>query len=331
MAIPTETRTFNTLFSLTMDAYSEEATKNMLTSFPLIDLLFRNGKARVVGGGARIDVPISYGYNPGAQWYQGADVLDMTPFEVATKAIYDWKQLHAPVTYTGEERRKNRGEFQIKDLVREKIEATENTLWKVLEIAMVGDGTANNGKVILGLDALFPTAATADPAVGAIGGITATGNAWWQNYAVTSFGSFAANGPGGTAADAWLNAWNTISDGPDQPDLIISSQDVYEMYHRALIDQSQIILSTNTTGSLTFRAIKYNGTTWVWSRMIPAGRAYFLRTKDLEFLVHPEANMTLTDFEKSWNQDLYGASMLTMCAFIVRRRMFTAVIDGITA
>jgi hypothetical protein len=65
--------------------------------------------------------------------------------------------------------------------------------------------------------------------------------------------------------------------------------------------------------------------------MLPPGRLYMLRTKDLEFWVHPEANMTMTDFEKSFNQDLYGASMLLMCAFFVKRRMFTAVIDGITA
>jgi hypothetical protein len=330
MAVATETRTFNTLMSLTLDAYSEEGGVNMLTSFPLVDLLYRRGRAKMLGGGARIRVPLRFGYNPGAQWYSGADVLDMTPFEIDTVAFFDWKQLHAPITYTGEEIRKNRGEYQVKDLVREKIRATEETLWKVLEIAMLGDGTANNGKVILGLDAFFPTAPTADPAVGAVG-ITAVGNPWWQNYAVTSFGSFAANGPAGTSADAWLSAWNTISDGPDGPDLILSSQDVWEYYNRALVGQSQIIMNQNSRGDLTFPSLAYNGVTWIWSRQIPDGRAYFLRTKDLEFRVHPEGNMDLSEWVKAFNQDLYGASMLVMCVFFIKRRIFTAVIDGVTA
>lgn len=211
-----------------MDTYAPQASVNTLTSFPLVDRLYKGGKATLKDGGARIDVGVRYGMNPGTQWYQGADVLDMTPFESNTMAKYDWKQLHAPVTYTGDEIRKNRGAAQMLDLVTEKISATELTLKKVLDIAMCGDGTANDGKVILGLDALFPTTPTADPTVGAIGGITAVGNNWWQNYAVTSFGSFAANGPKGSSADNWINAWDTVSDGSDTPEFILSAQNVYE-------------------------------------------------------------------------------------------------------
>lgn len=329
MTLPSETRTFNTLFSLTWDAYAGNAARNMLTSFPLIDLMWRNKQVKT--GGARIEVSLDYGYNPNGQWYNGADILDMNPFETSTVLKYDWKNLHFPIAYTGEEVRKNNAEYQRKDLVRTKIETTEVTIRKVLELAMVGDGLGNQGKVILGLEAMFPTDPTIDPGVGAVGGLTAVGNAFWQNYAVTSFGSFAANGPGGTAADALLDAWDTISDGSDTPDMILSSQDVYQFYHRAAVDQAQIIMSQNATGTLTFRSMMYNGVPWTWSRTLPNGRLYLLRTKDMQFWVHSQANMTLGEFQKSYNQDAFAASILTMCAFIPTRRMFTAVIDGITA
>jgi hypothetical protein len=331
MALPTETRTWNTLFSTTWDLYAEEASDNWLTSNPIMDLLKRKGRVDSKNGGARIDVTVNYGFNPGSQWYAGADELDMTPFEVSTTAKYDWKNLHAPVTRTGEEVRKNNGEYQRQDLVRSKIRATENTLAKVLEIALCGNGTAAGGKVILGLEALFPTTPTSDPAVGAIGGISVTGNTWWQNYAVTSFGSFAANGPGGTAADAFLNTWNAVSDGSDTPDIIVSAQDVFEFYTRAIVDQTQIVMTQNATGTLTFASIMYMGIPWVWSRNIAAGRAYLLRSSDLKFYTHPEANMTMSEWTKSYNQDLFGTSVLSMCAFVPIRRMLTAVVDGITA
>jgi hypothetical protein len=274
---------------------------------------------------------VTYGFNPGGQWYSGADVLDMTDFEIATLAKFDWKNLHFPVTYTGEEVRKNAGAAKMKDLVREKISVTENTQYKVLEIAMVGDGTANNQKVIHGLETFFPVTATTDPAVGALGGITAVGNPWWQNYAVSSFGSFLANGPAGTAADAWLDTWNTVSDGPDSPGMILSSQDVFQFYHRQGLDNIQIIMEQSSRLDLSFPVLKYNGKTWAWSRTLPPGRAYFLRPEDMKFWVSSQANMTLSEFQKSWNQDKFAASMLTMCAFFINRRMFTAVIDGITA
>lgn len=331
MAFGSETRTFQTLMTYTIDARAEEGGRSFVTSNPLLDLLYRKGRVTTLAGGARIDVDVEFGFNPGAQWYTGADVLDMTPFELATQARYDWKNLHAPVTHTGEEVRKNRGEFARKNLVKRKIESTEMTHKKVLEIALFGDGTANNGKVILGLDAMLPITPTADPAVGAIGGIPAAANPFWNNQAVTSFGSFAANGPGGTAADAWLTAWANVTDGNEAPDIIISAFDVFSFYNRALVDQSQIIMSKNATGDLTFPMLSYNGVPWVWSRSIPNGRAYFLRARDFEFFVNSEANYTLSDWVQSFNQDLFGAKMLTMCAFTMNRRVFSTVIDGITA
>ena len=329
--IPSETRTFNTVFATTMDTYADQASVNTLTAFPLVDRLYKGGKAKMKDGGVRIDVGVRYGMNPGTQWYQGSDTLDMTAFESNTLAKFDWKQLHAPVTYTGSEIRLNRGSAQMLDLVTEKISATEITLKKVLDIAMCGDGSANDGKVILGLDAMFPTTPTADPAVGAVGGITAVGNNWWQNFALTSFGSFAANGPKGSSADNWINAWDTVSDGSDTPEFILSSQGVYEAYHRSNLSAVQIIMTPNATGTLSFPSLKYMGADWYWDRNIVSGRAFFLRSADLEFWVHSEGNMKLSPFIKAFNQDLYGASMLTQCAFFCRRRLFTAVIDGVTA
>lgn len=331
MAIPTETRTLNTLFATTADAFAAEASVNMLTSRPLVDRLYRTGNTVRRQGGARIDIMLRYGMNPGTQWFQGADDLDMTPFESNTSARYDWKNLHAPVTYTGEEQRKNSGGAQMVDLVTEKLNATRLTMEKVLDIAIAGDGTANDGKVILGLDAIVPTTPTADPSIGAIGGITAVGNPWWQNFAVTGFGSFAANGPHGSASDLWINTWDTVSDGADAPDFIASAQDVYEFYHRANLSAVQIVMKPNATGMLSFPSLSYMGVDWFWSRNIVNGRAFFLRTDDLQFWIDTNGEFKLSPFQQAWSQDLYGAKMLLVCAFVSRRRLLSAVLDGITA
>ena len=332
MPIPTETRTFNSLFATTNDIMAEQSAVNTLTSTPILDKMYRGGAAMVKEGGARIDVGVRYGMNPGSQWYAGADVLDMTPFESNTMAKYDWKQLHLPVTYTGEEVRKNRGEAQMLDLVQEKIAATQLTARKVVDIALCADGTGNDGKVILGLEAIVSTSPTADPAVGAIGGITAVGNPWWQNAAHTSFGSFAANGPKGSSADLFIQDWNSVSDGTDTPTQIYSAQDVYEAYHRSNLSAVQIIMTQNATGTLSFPTLKYMGVDWNWSRNIASGEFYFLRPEqDFFFFLHSEGNFKLSEFRRAWNQDLYGASMLLMCAFGARRRMFSLHASGVSA
>lgn len=106
---------------------------------------------------------------------------------------------------------------------------------------------------------------------------------------------------------------------------------VTDRYHRSNLSAVQIIMSPNATGTLSFPTLKYMGADWNWTRNIVDGRAFMLRSSDMEFWIHSEANFKLSPFQKAWRQDLYGASLLTMCAFIARRRMFTAVIDGITA
>lgn len=331
MAIPSQTTVLNTLFSTTSEISAPQSAVNMLTSTPLLDFLYRNGAAGMKSGGTRVGVGVRYGFNPGSQWYQHADILDMTPFESNTMAYYDWKQLHLPVTYTGQEKRENRGEAQMLDLVEEKIGATRLTARKVVDAAMAGDGLGNDGKMILGLEALFPAAPTADPSVGAIGGITAVANPWWQNSSVTSFGSWAANGPDGTATDLFLDAFNTVSDGSDTPKMILSSQDVFQFYHRSALSNAQIIMNSNSTGDLHFATLSYAGVPWYWSRNIAPGTIYMFRPDDLFFWVHEEGNFKLSEFRRSWNQDLYGASMLLMCVFGARRRVFGMTITGITA
>lgn len=320
-----------------MDAYVEGgATVNMFRGAPLVEALWRKGNSKVYDGGARITGAARFGFNPNSQWYQGADVLNMDPFESLTRYAYDWRMLHLPVSYTGEEARKNSGRAQAINLITERINVTMDSAIKVLDIAMAGDGSLAPGKMILGLDAFFPVDPTTDPSQGSVGDITAVGNTWWQPFSAASFGSFAANGPGGTAADNWLTAWDALSDGSETPDLIISAQNVFEFYHRINLNAVQINVSTSDAGGTraadrSFNRLRYNNTEWFWSRNIPDGRAYLLRRGDLNFWVHPKGNLTLSEFIPSFNQDLFGAHLLLQCAFFVSRRMMSGVIDGITA
>jgi formylglycine-generating enzyme required for sulfatase activity len=60
-----------------------------------------------------------------------------------------------------------------------------------------------------------------------VGGLDPATWPFWQNNAATSFGSFAANGPNGTA-DAWITVWNNCTDGDEKPSFTISAQNVWE-------------------------------------------------------------------------------------------------------
>jgi hypothetical protein len=73
------------------------------------------------------------------------------------------------------------------------------------------------------------------------------------------------------------------------------------------------------------------GRPWYWDRQCPTGRAYFIRTSDTHMVVDPR-------FLFEWTGPLTYPDQLAftrLCGvrFFMRtnRRMFQAVVDGITA
>jgi hypothetical protein len=336
MAPSTETRTFTDLYSATHDAVVEDGngSENVLRSTILLDRMWKNGNVKIKDGGTRIAGRAKYGLNPNAQWFRGAEKLNMDSYQKATRYAYDWCNLHAPIVAVGDDVRMNGGSYGDVDLVAETVSNTLETMAKIVDIEMAGDGSGAPGKSILGLQAFVPTVPTSDPAQGAVGDIAVSGNLWWQNYAVTSFGSMAANGPGGSSTDAWISAYNSISDGDfSKPDLIISAQDVIEFYSRLNLLAAQLAMTDTASkdANRTFRSFSYANADWTWSRNIVSGRAYMLNSMNFEFWVHPKANMSVSEFQGAYDADVMGAHALLTCAFIVKSRLFNAVLDGITA
>ena len=81
----------------------------------------------------------------------------------------------------------------------------------------------------------------------------------------------------------------------------------------------------------TWEALEYMGRPWYWDRQCPTGRAYFLRNDDTYFMVDPR-------FVFKWTGDLTYPDQMAftrLCGlrFFLKtdRRMFQAVVDGITA
>ena len=82
---------------------------------------------------------------------------------------------------------------------------------------------------------------------------------------------------------------------------------------------------------ITWESLEYMGRPWYWDRQIPAGRAYFIRKDDSHMVVDPR-------FLFEWTGPLTYPDQLAftrLCGvrffFRHERRMFEAVIDGITA
>jgi len=128
MAPSTETRTWDAIVTTTYDAYRTTLIDNIFKSNPAMMEFKRAGGTRTEDGGVQIIEPLMYGKNSTIRSYEGYEVIDTTPQEGLTSAIFPWAQVAGSITLSRKERRQNSGKHQIINLVSAKIKQAEMSM-----------------------------------------------------------------------------------------------------------------------------------------------------------------------------------------------------------
>jgi hypothetical protein len=328
MAGPTESFQFDTFLTATIKNYDKELRKNFLEFRPATNLLMDNYGKKDTGGGRIWQGVAEYGSNPSIKWFDGADTFSQEVSQTALPIQYYWKYLGASVGWTRVEKAENRGQAQIFDIAESRLRQATRSMATKLNGDIFLDGTGDGGKTIVGLASLVSTT----PATGTVGGLDAATNPYWRNTAVTSAGSFAANGVRGTAQDLIQTAFNNATDGMyDTPNCVLSSQDVFEYYNRTLLGVTRYLDSQSKVGDASFRSLEYNGIKWVWDRQCPSGRAFILNTNYLHFVTDPSMLFEWSEPLSYPNQLAYTRLCASRLFLRCTARMFHAVTDGWTA
>src|SRR5262245_26077410 len=76
----------------------------------------QGGYKKVSDLGDRMQIPLMYELG-NADAYSGYDVLNVQPADGITSAFFDWRQAAVPISISGLEEKKNRGEAKIIDLL----------------------------------------------------------------------------------------------------------------------------------------------------------------------------------------------------------------------
>ena len=269
----TESRTWDALLTTTLANYREKLVDNIFDDLPLLSYL--NGKLgkamrgstvkRVLDGGESIVEHLLFEQNSGIDSYSGSETLDTTLQEGMTIARYNWKQYSVPVGITGLEKRNNQGEAAMINLLDAKMKQSTMTIKDRLNVDAFSDGTGNSSKNILGLEAIISTSST-------LGGLSPTTYSWWQSSVNASGGSFAAGG-----VDAMRTKYNDLSFGSNKPDLIITTQTVFEYYEKAMQPQERFI--DTSTADAGFQNLTFKGVPVVFDRDCTSGVMYMLELK----------------------------------------------------
>lgn len=204
--------------------------------------------------------------------------INLAPFSGTELVPFNYKELVFPITITEREMKANKGKAQAIDLIKSKTKLAELSLSAALEQMLIGDGTAQGGKVMLGLEAIMPDNA----ATGTLGGFARSSNLWIRHNSTTG---------AKTAIDfdnlraKMSNITNSCTRGTQRPDIYITTQDVYEGYEtlsfgKFMPTDKGAAADLGFQGDLTFR-----GKPVVFGDYVAAGRMYCLNSEALKFRV----------------------------------------------
>lgn len=175
MAITTD-RNYGQILTASVARRSRDVQDLVYNSTPLTAILRDRGNIKVKrAGGPELRVPIQFD-KLDAQWFTGYDKLEITPKELLNSAVFNWSRVVSMFSLTGTELLYNQGEEEVIDLMEFYIDAAEQSVRESFETAMVGDGTANGGRQMIGLGGAIPVL----PNTGTYGGIDRATVAAWR-------------------------------------------------------------------------------------------------------------------------------------------------------
>jgi hypothetical protein len=287
---------FDSLLSTTLANYRDQMTDNIFTARPLTNYLMEKGRIRMLDGGTKIVEPLVYGLNGTVGSYSGYDTISLTAQEGMSAAEYDWKQYAASIAISGIEEAKNNGEAAIINLLEAKIMQAEESMREGFNQMFFADGTGNSGKDWDGLGNIVEASGT----VGGINRATA-GNEFCQSYEENTAGAL-------TLADM-ATAYNSVSVGNDHPDMVLTTQTLFEKYESLL--QPQLRYTDAKTADAGFQNLLFKSAPVTYDVHCTAGVMYFLNSKYLTLVGHSGKWFEQTDFVRPENLDARYA--LIMC------------------
>jgi hypothetical protein len=296
---------FDALLSTTLANYRDKLTDNVFTARPLTYWLNDKSRIQTETGGTKIVEQLIYGQNSTVASYSGYEALSLTPQDGISAAEYDWKQYGASIAISGIEEAKNNGEHAIINLLEAKIMQAEESMREGFNQMFYADGTGNSGKNWNGLGNLVEAGNT----VGGINSATA-GNEYWNSYEENSAGALTLL--------QMATAYNSVSVGNDHPDVILTTQTLFEKYESLL--QPQLRYTDTKTADAGFQNLLFKSAPIMYDVHCTAGVMYFLNSKYIKLVGHSDKWFAQTDFVRPENQDARFALIMCYGNLVVSNR-----------
>ena len=294
---------FDNLLTTTLANYRSTLTDNVFTARPLTYKLMEGGRIRMLNGGTKIVEPLIYGQNSTVGSYSGYETLSLTPQEGISAAEFEWKQYAASIAISGIEEAKNNGEQEIINLLEAKIMQAEESMRESFNQMFFADGTGNSSKDWNGLGNLVESGNT-------VGGINSSTYSWWQ--------SKEENTAAALTLAQMSSLYNSVSVGNDHPDLLLTTQTLFEKYEALL--QPQLRYTDTKTADAGFQNLLFKAAPVMYDVHCTAGVFYMLNSKYLTLVGHSGKWFSQTSFISPEDVDARYALIMCYGNLTVRNR-----------
>ena len=361
MAIPsTYSDSYDAVLTASSRLFLGRLRDNIVKGMKYFALLDSKGKINTQDGGYQVQVPLMYALNTTADVMQGYGVVDTSPQDGMTSALYDWTQAAVSVTISKKEKIQNSRDKRF-DLLKAKIMQAEKSMRYLMSRCIVqGRITASStdgqfyaivGKKDSGASGPLPLGALIDGTVArsvAIGNINGATYTWWENKmkqsAATTFAGY---------KQELYKLYNDCSrgDGGEEPDIALASQGSFELYHNSLQSMERYVDMSTVNLLNGAENLKIKGAVMIWDELVPdvktnavvdsdglgtalgtftKGTVFFINSKFVEVIVAKDANYSMSPFVTPENQVGVSTAIIDwMGVHVVSNRRKNGVLKNI--
>lgn len=257
----------------------------------VVDQIFRSNALMLrlkrdeeeLDGGQFITQHVSYAEGPGGA-FEGMDPHDVSEVEQITDALYNWKHYYVSITIRRSDELKNRGKNALGKVLTTKLKIAEKTMRNLLAQGIYSNGS--DPLTITGLRAMVTGTGVT------YGNISKTDNDWWRAQVDSTTTTLSIN--------AMRNIMGDCTEDADTPNLIVTTQDIYDIYYNLLQPQQRFASESMAKGGFT--SILFEGRPIVVDSHCPASSMYFLNTDYIKLVSHEDENMRFEPFKRPFRQ-----------------------------
>ena len=296
---------------------------------PLLDILNSKGKIKSkIPNGRYFEIPIAYAKaDQNQKWFGRGDTFGSEEKELWTTLQYHRKNFGDSIVRYWADEMMQKGEAQILNYASNLLENHMETMKSTLATSLWSENPAGNE-----INSL-PTLITTDPTSGTVGGLTRSANEYVQNLVYNMDGKSLATELIPTMRTFYNNCSMKRGKGRTTPDIILTTQAIYEEYEDQAIALGQIQLANNkgtARADLGLGGLSYKGAEMYWDPECPEGQMYFLNSDTIEFVYDPDAYMEMTDWKKRHNSLDKYAQVVTVCNLVFNNFQKNGVIYNMT-